>query len=159
MFKVPKGFSVVVNEALFVATGVVITIGYQWLFYQGAGGGGIAMTSVLPNYLGMLLALAFPAIRTNFISSLKHSSGGQLVIMCACFADVLGSFCTAIGLFYTGSGIYQVLYSSVVIFTALLSRFLTQKPLSGRQWFSVVLVNFGLALSASSSSSSNPDSC
>merc|ERR1712137_1436862 len=75
------------------------------------------------------------------------------LVLSASALDVLGSTLTGFGLFYTGSGIYQILYSSVVIFTALLSRFVLKKPLSGMQWMAVLLVNVGLTFSASSSNS------
>jgi drug/metabolite transporter (DMT)-like permease len=133
----------------FVATGVLSTLGYQWLYYQGAGGGGMAMTSSLPNYIGMLLALGSPKVRRNFLNS-DYPDRGIKQIMITSLIDVIGSALTGFGLFYTGSGVYQIIYSSVVIFTALLSKFIIKKPLNTVQWACVILVNVGLALSASS---------
>ena len=107
------------------------------------------MVTVLPSYLGMLAPLLQPSTLKKFSKS-SHPPSTHYLIVIAAFCDFLGSILTAIGLFYTGSGLYQVLYSSVVIFTAVLCKIFLDKPLSTRQWISVVLVSFGLALSAGS---------
>ena len=109
------------------------------------------MITVLPSYLGMLMPLLQPSVRQKFSES-SQSSFTHMTILFASFSDFLGSILTAIGLFYTGSGLYQVLCSSVVVFTAVLCRIFLQKPLSNNQWIAVLLVNFGLALSAGSKS-------
>ncbi len=44
--------------------------------------------------------------------------------------------------------IYQVIYSSVVIFTAILSKFFLHKSLYLQQWLSMLLVTSGLVVSA-----------
>ena len=139
------------HEIFFVLTGVCSTIGYQWLFYQGAGGGGLSMITVLPSYIGMIFPLFKPSIRKRF-AFVHHPKSTHKLVISACICDILGSILTAIGLFYTGSGLYQVLYSSVVVFTALISRVFLQTPISWKQWIAVVMVNVGLACSTGAGS-------
>lgn len=134
-------------QILFVLSGVLSTIGYQWLYYQGAGGGGFSMITVLPSYIGMILPLLTPSNRKQFVH-LNHPKSTHKMIIAACVCDILGSMLTAIGLFYCGSGLYQVLYSSVIVFTAVISRIFLKTPLTKKQWLAVVMVNVGLAFSA-----------
>lgn len=51
-------------------------------------------------------------------------------------------------MFLIGSGIYQVIYSSVVVFTAILSRIFLKKKLTPKQWMSLIVITSGLSLSA-----------
>lgn len=138
---------VLYHQVLFVLTGVLSTIGYQWIFYQGAGGGGFSMITVLPSYIGMIFPLLKPSNRNRFLS-LDHPKSTHKLIFTASTCDITGSMLTAVGLFYCGSGLYQVLYSSVIVFTALIARIFLSKPLTTNQWIAVFLVNIGLALSA-----------
>lgn len=141
-------------QALFVTTGTIITLGYQWIFYAGAGGRGLAMITVLPSYIGMCMPLAQPAVFRRFLSS-SYPMQVHLIVIFASVLDIAGGLLTAVGLFMTGSGIYQVLYSSVVVFTALVARIVLHKPLSWKQWLAVIIVNTGLALSAGSGDADN----
>jgi len=56
-------------------------------------------------------------------------------------------FCI-IGLIYAGSGIYQVIYSAVTVFSALLRRIFLQYSLSQQQWLAIIIVAFGISMSA-----------
>ena len=107
------------------------------------------MVTVLPSYVGMCLPLLRPSTFIDFTKA-SHSLRVHFFVILSALFDIGGSMGTAVGLFYTGSGIYQVLFSSVIIFTALVSRLFLKRPLSWRQWGSVFIVTFGLALSASS---------
>lgn len=152
---------------LFLVTGVFITIGNQLIYYQGAGGGGFAMMTVFPNYIGMVLAFT---LNFFFKKRMKHSDVSaplhipknppkirdyQVQILLVSIVDFGASWCGAVGLYYAGSGIFQVLESSVVVFTAVLSSFILKKALKLSQWFAVFLVSVGLSLSAFSSSFSH----
>lgn len=102
----------------------------------------MAMVTVLPTYVGMLLVALLPG------ASLPAAPGQLLAVSAVDFA---GAWTGAVGLFLAGSAIYQVLYSSIVVFTALLASVVLHKPLSTGQWASVLLVALGLSLSAASS--------
>lgn len=71
--------------------------------------------------------------------------------------DLIGNILTVIGLTLCGSGIFQVVYSSVVLFGALFSKYLLGKNLNRNQWIGLFIITSGLSLSAlgTSSSSSN----
>lgn len=62
--------------------------------------------------------------------------------------DVAGNTLTVVGLTYSGSGIYQVVYSSVVLFGALFSKLLLGKSLNKSQWIGLMTIVLGLSLSA-----------
>ncbi|GES85891.1 putative transporter/permease protein [Rhizophagus clarus] len=70
------------------------------------------------------------------------------VIFAAACLDVIANFALTIGFFYVGSGMYQVIYSSVVIWCAVLSFFFLGRKVSVVQSISIVGVSIGLALSA-----------
>ncbi len=43
---------------------------------------------------------------------------------------------------------FQVIYSSIIVFTALLSRLFLRRYLNFCQWFSIILITIGLAYNA-----------
>lgn len=83
----------------------------------------------------------------------------QLCIGLSVFLDFAGCIFSNLGLSMAGSGLYQVVYSSVICWSALFSRVVLQKIVSSEQWIGIALVTFGLAFSAlgESASSSNQD--
>ncbi|TDH66915.1 hypothetical protein CCR75_000416 [Bremia lactucae] len=72
----------------------------------------------------------------------------QLCIVVSVVLDFAGCIFSNIGLAMAGSGLYQVVYSSVICWSALMSRFLLKKVVSKEEWFGIALVTFGLAFSA-----------
>ncbi|CAG8614114.1 1671_t:CDS:2 [Paraglomus occultum] len=62
--------------------------------------------------------------------------------------DALGNYLTTIAFFYIGSGMFQVIYSSVVIWCAILSFIFLKRNLLLVQWLSIIGVSLGLGLSA-----------
>ncbi|CAG8516961.1 4580_t:CDS:2 [Paraglomus brasilianum] len=62
--------------------------------------------------------------------------------------DAVGNYLTTIAFFYIGSGMFQVIYSSVVIWCAILSFIFLKRNLSLVQWLSIIGVSLGLGLSA-----------
>ncbi|KAL1916306.1 uncharacterized protein VTP21DRAFT_5923 [Calcarisporiella thermophila] len=61
--------------------------------------------------------------------------------------DLFANFFLTIGLFYIGSGMYQVIYSSVVVWCALLSTFVGRR-LNIIQWLAIIGLSSGLAVTA-----------
>jgi len=43
-------------------------------------------------------------------------------------------------MFLIGSGIYQVIHSAIVVFTAILSRIFLNKKFTIQQWFSLIVI-------------------
>ncbi|KAF9212650.1 hypothetical protein BGZ59_006480 [Podila verticillata] len=62
--------------------------------------------------------------------------------------DVIANALVTIGFFYVGSGMYQVIYSSIVIWCAILTRIFLSRKLNNVQWVAIVGVTMGLAVSA-----------
>jgi drug/metabolite transporter (DMT)-like permease len=89
--------------------------------------------------------------------NLNHSAFFTVAVL-----EVLGNSTLTVGLFLIGSGVllihslkmYQVIYSSVIVFTAILSSILLRKQLSRLQWVAVIVITLGLSISALSSSTS-----
>ncbi|KAF9933036.1 hypothetical protein FBU30_006712 [Linnemannia zychae] len=62
--------------------------------------------------------------------------------------DVIANAMVTVGFFYVGSGMYQVIYSSIVIWCAILTRIFLGRKLNSIQWVAIVGVTVGLAISA-----------
>ncbi|KAI1301156.1 hypothetical protein EDD11_005780 [Mortierella claussenii] len=62
--------------------------------------------------------------------------------------DVIANALVTVGFFYVGSGMYQVIYSSIVIWCAILTRIFLSRKLNNIQWLAILGVTFGLAISA-----------
>ncbi|RHZ46269.1 hypothetical protein Glove_627g35 [Diversispora epigaea] len=77
----------------------------------------------------------------------KESVSFRFIAATSCL-DVIANFTLTIGFFYVGSGMFQVIYSSVVIWCAVLSFIFLGRKLSLLQSISIIGVCFGLALSA-----------
>ncbi|TYZ63216.1 hypothetical protein PybrP1_003213 [[Pythium] brassicae (nom. inval.)] len=72
----------------------------------------------------------------------------QLCIFVSVVLDFAGCVFSTIGLSMAGSGLYQVVYSSVICWSALMSRCVLKKRVSKEEWMGIALVTFGLAFSA-----------
>ncbi|KAL4092923.1 hypothetical protein PRIC1_011912 [Phytophthora ramorum] len=81
----------------------------------------------------------------------------QLCIVVSVVLDFAGCIFSNVGLSMAGSGLYQVVYSSVICWSALMSRFILKKNVSKEEWFGIALVTFGLAFSALGESASGRD--
>lgn len=84
-------------------------------------------------------------------SSSSFSISTQTYVIAACFLDILGYWLHVQGLKYAGSALFQVLYSSVVVWAALGSR-IVRGPVHGKlntlQMLGIGVVLLGLAYSA-----------
>ncbi|KAJ3116538.1 hypothetical protein HDU96_009426 [Phlyctochytrium bullatum] len=157
------------NQLLFLVTGMAGTLGAQWLKYQGAADS-ISFLTLLAQYLGMFLVVFLPpskslspstaAARTGpFAFILRHvdmvkdqmdalGPVSHKGVMWVSAFDVFGNMILAAGLFLTGSGLYMVIYSSIIVFTALGNRLLLAKIISPKQWIAVIVITIGLSLTA-----------
>jgi drug/metabolite transporter (DMT)-like permease len=99
---------------------------------------------VLPNYLGMSFAILtrYEVIATT----LKYVVWCDMLMLGV--VDIVSQGLCMIGLVYAGSSIYIIIYSSTTIWAALWSYFLLQKQLLGKQWIGILIVVFGLSITA-----------
>ncbi|CAM0136678.1 hypothetical protein VKS41_003486 [Umbelopsis sp. WA50703] len=79
------------------------------------------------------------------------------VFKLACI-EVIANFSVSVGFYIVGSGMYQVIYSSVVIWCAILSYLTMGRTLTPLQWMAIVGTSIGLAISAMGNTSPAGDS-
>ncbi|KAI8822675.1 uncharacterized protein EV422DRAFT_524948 [Fimicolochytrium jonesii] len=172
------------NQILFLATGLLSTLGIQKLHYMGAADGK-SMLTVLTTYIGMIAIILIPAPKSEkrrlSVSSVEHPKVLLVAVM-----DVLGNLVLTIGQFSVGSGVrdesaetrrtwgfergestmhlesrtltavscradtqlYQVIYASMVVFTALFSWLFLRRSLNLGQVVGVLVITFGLSINA-----------
>eukprot|EP00026_Physarum_polycephalum_P008387 Phypoly_transcript_08469.p1 GENE.Phypoly_transcript_08469~~Phypoly_transcript_08469.p1 ORF type:complete len:242 (+),score=35.14 Phypoly_transcript_08469:73-798(+) len=73
---------------------------------------------------------------------------GYLYMFGLVVAEILASQLSMIAFALIGSGLHQVLYSSIILFTALVSAFILHKKIYNTQWVALILLTSGLMLSA-----------
>mmetsp|Transcript_62490 Transcript_62490/g.129809 ORF Transcript_62490/g.129809 Transcript_62490/m.129809 type:complete len:404 (+) Transcript_62490:222-1433(+) len=137
----PSQLLCMLHAFLFLLTGIVSTICNQLVFYQGASQPRTLMLSA-PTYVGMLLVFLLPVQRRSTTSTSSLSVFG-----CATM-DVFSNISCMVGLQFVGSGIFQVLYASVVCFTAILSKACLGKSPSALQWLAILGIAMGLGLTS-----------
>jgi drug/metabolite transporter (DMT)-like permease len=137
------------HRVSFLLTGIFTTIVNQLIFYHGVGDPATGFLS-LPTYLGMLMVLVMPVSRTPCSVSQWKFAGMASV-------DVFSAVLCILGLQVIGSGVYQVLYSSVVCFTAFFSTCFLRKSHSLLQWLGILAIAGGLALTSHDSVPDHPE--
>ncbi|CEP11553.1 hypothetical protein [Parasitella parasitica] len=83
---------------------------------------------------------------------IPHKSVIKLAVL-----DVFANFCVTVGFAIVGSGMYQVIYSSVVIWCAILTWLFMNRRLSPMQWIAIFGTSAGLAISSMGNFSSTED--
>lgn len=78
----------------------------------------------------------------------RAQSAVQSCVLVSVVLDFAGCIFSNLGLSMAGSGLFQVVYSSVICWSALMSRLVLKKLVSREQWVGIALVTFGLAFSA-----------
>ena len=68
--------------------------------------------------------------------------------------ETMGFVLSLSGITLAGSGLYQVVYSSIVIWIALLSRMFLKTNITASQWLAILIVTGGVSVSAWGSLSS-----
>jgi len=143
-------FKTLLYQFIYLATGCLSTMITQYLFYAGAAEKKTYLT-VLAQYFAMTLSVFIP-VKDNskkpkvpFFSKPTHIKKQIIIIsLIDIFANVISTF----GMFLIGSGIYQVIHSAIVVFTAILSRIFLKKRFTPQQWLSLLIITSGLSLSA-----------
>ncbi|KAL4211915.1 hypothetical protein AB4K20DRAFT_1889516 [Rhizopus microsporus] len=177
-------FYVFIHQCAFLTTGISITLGTQWIFYHGAATGDSYLTQ-LAQYFGMVLVGALiPLLKKNKTAYNKiaqqedeirmsdmlhvnvddteeeHSHEGHIshkAVIKLAFMDVFANFCVTVGFSIIGSGMYQVIYSSVVIWCAVLTFLFMNRKLSILQWIAIFGTSAGLAMSSLDSMKGSDD--
>eukprot|EP01121_Diplochlamys_sp_Union-15-3_P014600 TRINITY_DN4670_c0_g1_i1.p1 TRINITY_DN4670_c0_g1~~TRINITY_DN4670_c0_g1_i1.p1 ORF type:complete len:292 (+),score=22.02 TRINITY_DN4670_c0_g1_i1:49-924(+) len=106
------------------------------------------MLPVMATFLGMTLAIFIPVSQNTQNTQLEKAVNPQKKFLISGVLEYFGQTLAILGLIYAGSGIYQVTYSSVVVFTAVFSKIFLKKELHFGHWVSISLIVSGLSLSA-----------
>uniref|UniRef100_A0A7S0HS69 EamA domain-containing protein n=1 Tax=Hanusia phi TaxID=3032 RepID=A0A7S0HS69_9CRYP len=131
------------HQIIFLATGIFTTICNQHIFYQG-GAEPSTMLLSFPTYAGMFLVVLLPISR-------KPAYISQRKVFFSAMFDVGSNVLCMLGLQIVGSGVFQVLYASVVCFNAILSRFFLGKRQGWTQWLGLFSIACGLAVTSQDS--------
>lgn len=80
----------------------------------------------------------------------------HFAIMKLASLDIFAGFALTIGFSIIGSGMYQVIYSSVVIWCAIFTWFFMGRALSRIQWLAIIGTSLGLGISSLDSIRGSP---
>jgi len=105
-------------------------------------------------YLGMSMALLLPSARQSF-AAMDLKQFGMLVAIA--LSDLCGTTLTYMGLVLAGSGLYVVLYSSIVLWTALFRVAFLKRSIRGEQCLALFGIVGGIAASALNSAGAGED--
>ncbi|KAJ3227819.1 hypothetical protein HK099_000073 [Clydaea vesicula] len=166
---------VLFHQFIFLFTGLISTLGAQWLNYRKAADSRSLLT-VLCTYLGMILIvflplessenykstqislknLSSPEEKTKSLPLPRKSGINHTGVIAVALLDVFGQIILTVGLFYIGSGLYQVIYSSVIVFASVYNRIFLKRTMDFKQWMAVITITFGLSLNALITDNKNP---
>ena len=119
------------SNFIFCSTGVFQVVMIQWLDYHGIDGGHTGLT-VLSSYLGMLLFAVPFLFRTEKSTSDAEAPAPKyhrlfpLVIA----VDICSNVCNQLSIGMCGSMLFMVIYSSIIVFAAVIRWRVFGKPLS-----------------------------
>jgi len=144
---------------IYFLTGVITTLLTQLLTNEGLNH---STTLIRPfvNYVGNMFAILLPTL-SNSSPSFSVNSFISLEVKTVAFLlllslfDLSNSVFTASGISQGGSGLFQVVYSSAVIWVALLSLLFLKRQLSIPQWMGIALCCSGLFVSSYTPSSNH----
>ena len=163
--------SVFIHQVIFLFTGLLSTLISQWLSYKKAADSWSLLT-VLATYVGMA-AIYFTSDysdsadfielenidveedsspKTSLLILIDHQ---QIALVST--LDVLGNIILTVGLFYVGSGMYQIIYSSIIGWTAINNRVFLKRSINYGQWASVILIILGLGINGIVSDSTHTE--
>ncbi|KYQ93759.1 hypothetical protein DLAC_05149 [Tieghemostelium lacteum] len=134
---------------LFLGSGVLNTLIVQLIFNNISFNTKSMFTNlvIFSGYAFLRYIKEKPAI-SNTVSALKKKTRiPPMKFIVLSIFDCIASLLTTIGQIAVGSGLFQVLFSSKILFSALLSRFYLGNPLSMKKWFSILFIFFGLCIS------------
>lgn len=130
---------------IYIITGILVPILLDLIRAEG-GAEKLALLYPLPNSIGMALTTLFPCKDSYYnraISLLKYPR--EIIVMT--LIDVVATTTTLFGQLMVGSGIYNIIYSSVTIWSAVGSLILLKRRLTAWMWAGVAIVTVGLMVS------------
>ena len=138
----------VCSNFIFCSTGVVQVVLIQWLDYHGIDGAHTGLT-VLSSYLGMLI-FALPFMFSNGGSNQKDEMAPRFhkLFPVVIGVDVAANICNNLSIGMCGSMLFMVIYSSIIIFAAIIRWRLFGKWITRQQSLSLAIITVGLALTA-----------
>jgi len=135
----------VLYVAIYIITGILAPIVLDVIRDEG-GAEKLALLYPLPNSIGMALTAIFPCKDSHYnraLSLLKYPR--EIVVMT--LIDVVATTTTLFGQLMVGSGLKNIIYSSITIWSAVGSLILMKRRLTVWMWIGVVVVTVGLMLS------------
>ena len=153
--KLMFGSGPVVLALIFCISGVLQPTIVEFLTLSGAFDKSTLLI-VLPNYIGMSFAIFS---RYEVVHNTLQFVVWRDMILLA-IIDIVSQGLCLIGLVYAGSSIYIIIYSSTTIWAAIWSYFLLARQLICKQWSGIIIVVFGLSITAydgKNSGSANSD--
>lgn len=145
------GLAEVVAHIVFCGTAWIYTPALQQIAYLGAGD---LRTGFFPltQYLGMsMVLLFFPSARRGVFTS---DFAQRKLMLSIALADLTGTCLCYAGLVYAGSGLYVVLYASVVLWTGLWRKIFLKRPITALQSLALAGIFAGLASTAADATGS-----
>eukprot|EP00946_MAST-07B_sp_MAST-7B-sp1_P004009 g4009.t1 len=134
------------SNFIFCSTGVFQVVMIQWLDYHGVDGAHTGLT-VLSSYLGMLLfAVPFMFTRTGSRNGAAPKYHRLFPVVIS--VDVLANICNQMSISMCGSMLFMVIYSSIIVFAAVIRWRVFGKPLSHQQSLALAIITIGLAITA-----------
>ena len=131
------------SNLIFCVTGVFQVIIVQWLDYHGLNGGSTGLT-VLSSYLGLLLfAVPFTFSNRDDGAARYHPMFTVCII-----SDVLSNACNQLSISLCGSMLFMIIYSSIIVFSALLRWKVYGMGISKRQTQALIVITIGLLITA-----------
>lgn len=142
-------------QTAYLGTGVSTTLLMQQIHEEGAGSGGAQIATLL-TYCGMLVSGGLYPSREDVLSG-----GGALFsgdnplarpLAAVSLLGVLSNAMVVVSIGLAGSGLFQIVYSSITAFVAIASRAVLGRRVSAAQWLAVAVVTLGLVISGMGSS-------
>jgi hypothetical protein len=131
------------SNFIFCTTGVFQVIIVQWLDYHGLNGGSTGLT-VLSSYLGLLLfAVPFTFSNRDDGTARYHPMFTVCIV-----SDVLSNVCNQLSISLCGSMLFMIIYSSIIVFSALLRWKVYGMGITRQQTQALIVITLGLLITA-----------
>eukprot|EP01080_Neovahlkampfia_damariscottae_P011296 gene11296-4107_t len=142
-------FSLLLTCFLYLTSAMSVTIVRQYLSNYGVSDEDTLLlgqvTFLAYTFSGFISATFFPEPQNK---KLREKESATIYIVIYAMAGLTGNLLCNIGMTYAGSGIFQVLYSSSLIFTALISFVVNKKKTTVTQTIAIFVIVGGLSVTA-----------
>lgn len=131
------------SNFIFCTTGVFQVIIVQWLDYHGLDGGSTGLT-VLSSYLGLLIF----SIPFTFSNRDDGKSRYHPMFTVCILSDVVSNICNQLSISMCGSALFMLIYSSIIVFSALLRWKIYNMGITRQQVKALAVITLGLLITA-----------